>query len=88
MHLDADAVELGVDGDRPVGAAFAIAAAMSGALDASIGSTGRPTVSLNSSSASAPPVSAATHDGHGGARHHRRAAYDGDGEPAAAATAS
>ena len=40
--------------------ALAIAAARSGALDASIGSTGRPTSSPNPASASSPPVSAAT----------------------------
>jgi len=40
--------------------AFAIAAATSGALEASIGSTGRPTSSPTSASAVSPPVIAAT----------------------------
>ena len=44
----------------PAAAALAIAAATSGAVEASIGSTGRPTSSPNSASASSPPVIAAT----------------------------
>ena len=47
----------GVPGPPP---AFAIAAATSGAVEASIGSTGRPTSRPISASASSPPVIAAT----------------------------
>ena len=59
VHLDPDAVELGVDRRPSPPPALSIAASTSVALDASIGSTGRPTSSTNSASASSPPVSAA-----------------------------
>ena len=65
MHLDPDAVEL-ARRPRPAAAGRPSPApsATSGALEASIGRTGRPTSSPNAASASAPPVERGRGDRH------------------------
>ena len=60
--------------------ALARASATSGALEASIGSTGRPTWSPIAPSASTPPSIAARGDRHGRAGQHRGPAYGGQGD--------
>ena len=68
--------------------ALASAASRSGALDASIGSTGRPTSSPNPANASSPPVSAATATAVVEPASIAARRTDASGTEAAAATAS
>ena len=103
VHLDPDPVELGVDADlrhraRVRGPSslsslsspliFANAAAMSGAVDASIGLTGWPTVSPNASTASRPSVIAARATGPTAPRSITARRTTANGTSDAAATAS
>jgi hypothetical protein len=80
VHLDPDAVSLGRRDLAASGLGHRGRDRV--ALDASIGSTGRPTSSTNSASAASPP-SARRRDRHRRAGHHRGPAYGGQGAPTA-----
>ena len=79
VHLDPDAVELGVDGDTGPSPALSSAAATSGALEASIGRTGRPGCSPNSRERLDAPGERGGRDRRRGAGEHRGPAYGGGG---------
>ena len=87
VHLDADAVELHVDRHRAA-AGLGHRGGHVGALEASIGSTGRPTSRPNPARASSPPVMAATTTCVVEPASIAARRTEASGTPAAAATAS